>query len=314
MNRQNYVYLTGGLGNQLFQWSASFACGGQTELVIDVKNGNPRSNIAGTPDLLEFELPSGRNLVDNKMPWITSKAIGYSLRSHISPRGIEKYSQTLILVRLITSVLISFHFKRVVRLRVANGLGFDPKFCLKKGHNYLVGYFQSFRWPDQIDREEIAQIKLKNSNDTVEMYRRLAKIEMPLVVHVRLGDYLAEGGFGVPKTPYYQSAIVTQLNSYPYKKIWLFSDEPDKALELVPKNLPVELRVITVDSVSPAETLEIMRMGCGYVIGNSTFSWWGAYLSYNLHSKVIYPSPWFQSLGTPSSLTPDEWTGLDAHY
>jgi hypothetical protein len=298
----------------LFQWSASFACGGKTELVIDVKNGNPRSNIVGTPDLLEFELPSGTNLVDNKMPWITSKAIGYSLRSHISPRGIEKHSQTLILVRLITSVLISFHFKRVVRLRVANGLGFDPKFCLKKGHNYLVGYFQSFRWPDQINREEIAQIQLKNSSTTVEMYRRLAKIEMPLVVHVRLGDYLAEGGFGVPKTPYYQSAILTQLNSYPYKKIWLFSDEPDKALGLVPKDLPVELRVISVDGVSPAETLEIMRMGSGYVIGNSTFSWWGAYLSYNLHSKVIYPSPWFQSLGTPSSLTPAEWTGLDAHY
>ena len=158
MKRQNYLYLTGGLGNQLFQWSASLACGGQTELVIDVKNGNPRSNDVGTPDLMEFDLPGENYLLTKKFPWITGKAIGFSLRSHISPRGLEKYSLTLILVRLVTSILISLHFKRVVRLRVANGIGFDPKFYLKNGHNYLVGYFQSFRWPDQIDREKISKI------------------------------------------------------------------------------------------------------------------------------------------------------------
>ncbi len=314
MTKRNYLYLTGGLGNQLFQWSASFACSAQTELVIDITNGVPRSNNAGTPDLLEFELPGKNYPINRRMPWITRKAIGFALRSHISPRGIETYSQTLMIVRLLTSLLISFHLKKLVKLRVASGLGFDPKFCAEKGQNFLVGYFQSFRWPDQIDRETLAQIQLKNPSETVQMYRDLAKVELPLVVHIRLGDYLAEDGFGVPKTPYYESAIFTQLASYPYKKIWLFSDEPDKALEIFPKDIQVELRVISIHGVSPAETLEIMRLGCGYVIGNSTFSWWGAYLSYNLHSKVVYPSPWFQSLEAPSFLTPSEWTGLDAHY
>lgn len=314
MKRQNYLYLTGGLGNQLFQWSASVACGGQSELLMDTKNGNPRSNDLGIPDLMEFDLPGKNYVVAKKFPWITRKAIGFSLRSHISPRGLEKYSLTLQLVRLVTSILISLDLKRVVKLRVAKGIGFDPKFHLKNGPNYLVGYFQSFKWPDQIDREKITKIQLKKQSDTVEMYKSLAKIETPLVVHVRLGDYLAEGGFGVPKMPYYRSAILKQLATFPYKKIWLFSDEPDKALDLVPRDLPIEYRVVSVDGVSPAETLEIMRLGRGYVIGNSTFSWWGAYLSYNLHSKVIYPSPWFQSLGTPKFLTPAEWTGLDAHY
>jgi len=58
---------------------------------------------------------------------------------------------------------------------------------------------------------------------------------------------------------------------------------------------------------SSASTLEAMRFGRGYVIANSTFSWWGAYLSHTDHAEVIAPDPWFQGMDSPDSLIPRNW-------
>ena len=131
---------------------------------------------------------------------------------------------------------------------------------------------------------------------------------------MRLGDYLSEGGFGIPGQNYYQEAISRQLSDDKFNKIWLFSDEPEKAVKFLPKDLGVGLRVIEPSDLSSAETLEIMRYGHGYVIGNSTFSWWGAFLSHSENPRVCYPYPWFKDHKAPRNLMPKEWEGLNAQF
>ena len=46
-----------------------------------------------------------------------------------------------------------------------------------------------------------------------------------------------------------------------------------------------------------------------FIIANSTFSWWGAWLSNNLHKYVIAPTPWFNTFTKQGVLCPD-WIHL----
>ena len=61
-------------------------------------------------------------------------------------------------------------------------------------------------------------------------------------------------------------------------------------------------------------TLQAMRLGCAYVIANSTFSWWAAYLSLNPSVEVVAPSPWFMVMEDPKELIPPNWEQIDAGY
>jgi hypothetical protein len=309
-----YLFLTGGLGNQLFQYSALRSYVADYELVIDVVNGNPRTNSNGDADLLDFQLEDQLTFHKTPMPSLFRKAIGYSLRSSLHPNKIEGTIFWRLSTHFVTSLLLSIHHRKVISTHVLGDLGDDSNFDDTAKSNYLIGYFQSTRWATSLIMKTGAIIKLNNSTPKVEAFRDLAKREKPLVVHIRLGDYVAEGGFGIPGSAYYVEAIKRQLSENSFRKIWLFSDEPLKARTLLPIDLGVEVRIIENETLSSAETLEIMRFGHGYVIGNSTFSWWGAYLSYSENPGVFYPNPWFKDLPSPKNLVPKEWEGLDAQF
>jgi hypothetical protein len=96
-----------------------------------------------------------------------------------------------------------------------------------------------------------------------------------------------------------------------YDSIWLFSDEPNEALKLMSFELRGIIHVVQDFRDSPSKTLEIMRCGSGYVIGNSSFSWWAAFLSNSHTPTVIAPNTWFQGLPEPRMLIPENWIRSD---
>ncbi len=60
--------------------------------------------------------------------------------------------------------------------------------------------------------------------------------------------------------------------------------------------------------ISVAETLIIMSTCKHFVLANSSFSWWGAWLSNNPSKLVICPKQWFgDSTIDTSDLIPPEW-------
>jgi hypothetical protein len=109
---------------------------------------------------------------------------------------------------------------------------------------------------------------------------------------------------------YYRSALNLIQAKKQIDRIWLFSNEPEKAIEFVPTDYILRTEVVPDFGGSAGETLEAMRNANSYVIGNSTLGWWGAFLSYDESKVVVAPTPWSKFSPEPNMLIPPTWIRL----
>jgi hypothetical protein len=306
--RKVTISLTGGLGNQLFQLAAGLSLSKNSRFYLTDVYGNPRVNQSGQPEIFNFKLPGNVNFSEQRRSCIfISKVSGYLLRVGISPKGIEKSRVFTKILEIISFLIFSIYLNEPTRVNFSKNLGFS-QVRITSFNTLLFGYFQSYRWPlDPVVRDMLMEISPIGSEEIIEKYKRLAQIEKPLVVHVRLGDYLDQSEFGIPSKEYYSIGIKKLLATGEFSKIWLFSDDLEGAKRLVASIDYVGFRFIESLEYSSAVTLEIMRLGYGYVIANSTFSWWAAFLSRNHNVNVVSPVPWFAKVEEPLDIIPEYW-------
>jgi hypothetical protein len=232
----------------------------------------------------------------------------------VVPTKIEKNRIYIFVIKLISSVLISIHYKRLLTLYVSQGVGHSSHQLTEIKNRLIVGYFQNSKWLNQ-QNVRIAMKSLSIKKPTSEYLKLLEKIqsEPTTIVHIRLGDYLQEPNFGIPNKNYLENALKLIQQNTGENRVWGFSDEPDKARALLWSINEREMFWLPSNLLNTAETFGLMREGNGYVIANSTFSWWAAALRYNPGSQVVCPEPWFAGMEEPSGLVPLEWTRIKAY-
>ena len=308
--RDVLLHLTGGLGNELFQVAAALHASNTRSIDIEWALGKPRVNEKNLPQIECYELPATIRLAPKKRDsFIARKSLGYVLRSGISPKGIENNFFYRRFVNLIVSTLMILRNKEFRRIFGATDIGYSliPRFRWK----YLVGYFQSYKYvADESVYLTMYNLKARNFENYMD-YVNLSIEEKPLVVHVRLADYFKEVTFGILSKEYYQKAISIAWESGTFKRIWLFSDEPEKAIEWIPLEFHKYVHPFGDIENCIVKTLEVMRLGHGYVMANSSFSWWAARLSHSKSPLVIAPKPWFKSQAEPKDLIPKEWQRIN---
>ena len=307
------VFLTGGLGNQLFQLANALALDEDKEVHLEWVLGRPRCNVTGFPDISDYLLPRRVHLLPtSRHSWVTSKAAGYILRSSISPKDWETSGAFKVILGLIGNSVFSVYFRKVTKFESGSGIGFSS-ISITRFRSFVIGYFQSYK---NVRKNtvfaELRNMELKDVNQEIDNFRALAKIEEPIIVHFRFGDYKNEKSFGIPDAIYYQNSLTELVKKYPNSKIWVFSDERTEAEKVFPSEFRSRARWITDNQFSSAETLEIMRLGTSYVIANSTFSWWAAILSKTENPNVICPESWFKLDPEPLDLIPSNWERVSA--
>jgi hypothetical protein len=306
------IVLTGGLGNQLFQiqFAKYIQSQNNCKIFFDISLGKPRGE-NDVPDSFYFGIP-GEVLIQRR--WnLASKAMGYILRSNYAPTKVEQKYVYQEIVKLLASLILSIHFRSPVLALSPKNLGYDLNFITSARNVVTMGYFQSYMYDARINFEEKC-FSTDPQSDMIDYYRNLAESDKPIVIHVRRGDYSLEDNFGLLGPKYYELAINEILNRTNSSKIWLFSDDPTTALSLVPKDLHDRVRVIDEIDNLPSNTLEVMRLGTGYVIANSSFSWWAAFSSYQIDAPVAAPAVWFKSMKSPSHLFPESWIKFESDF
>ena len=304
------IFLTGGLGNQLFQLAAVMYYANSRTIELDLVNSKPRRNSKGKAEILTLGVPDQIELLTKEKGKIVSKIIGYNLRSGYLPQRFETFFLFKFLRNGLSSLALFPFLRKIFSVKVSSNLGSDPKLKSSDSNEIIIGYFQT-----EIVAKKVRGIKdfLFHGvcEDLYQEYWKLSQEEQPLLVHVRLGDYLGEANFGILSPKYYESSIEHLWKSGNFKKIWLFSDQPDDAIFRIPKDLREKTRLIESENLESAETLRIMTVCKGFVIANSTFSWWAAYLRRDANTPVVAPKPWFQGLPDPENLIPAKWGRIE---
>ena len=135
-----------------------------------------------------------------------------------------------------------------------------------------------------------------------------------VAVHIRRGDYASRSEtaahHGVCPPSYYTAAVSHIASRTPGSQWFLFSDDPDW-VESNRHLFPPSATIVRTNPDTPWVDLVLMSRCSHCVIANSTFSWWAAWLGPAQNNGiVIAPSRWFAQAPEPANLIPPNWLRL----
>jgi hypothetical protein len=171
----------------------------------------------------------------------------------------------------------------------------------------LFGYFQTEKYFSDISEDVKKDFTFKeNILSIANEYRNQIDSDQVISLHVRRGDYVNQPWHGCCPLDYYERALDMLDENIP---VIIFTDDPKWALE---QEIFSSDRFYVSQGNSNLFDMCLMTLCDYHIIANSSFSWWGAWLSNS--KKVIAPQRWF---GPPLSeqndtrdLIPDSWIKL----
>ena len=174
------------------------------------------------------------------------------------------------------------------------------------GHN-VYGYLQSEKWFKHIESEIREDFEFKN-NIKEPCQEMIGSVDRPIALHVRRGDYITNCDNHPPCSKDYYDRALSHFDSD--RTVVVFSDDPAWCNEQF-----VEDRFLISEGGDNVADLCMMSLCHDFIIANSSFSWWGSWLSTNPDKKIIAPNRWFGTGYTKDHNTSDlycpNWESID---
>lgn len=295
-----YAELAGGLGNQMFIYAFARALGlrcgepvtlldrqdwrdgapAHTRCALDALHIDPAVNILSEPGFAKKHLPRQN----------TAKAL------------MIKYEQrTGMMAR-------DWHDFEAGKAPLLNALGLhfatDGYTPVRRGQSkdFLAwGYFQSAAYFADADAQICAELK---SREVSAAPPELDDASFPVCVHLRRGDYQKPENaiFDVCTPAYYAAAVARLAAARPDAALFVFSDDVDWArANLDTAGLPA----VFLPRGSAAGDLGLMQRCRGFILSNSTYSWWAQHLA-GPERCVYAPDRWYRDT-KQTALYEDGW-------
>jgi hypothetical protein len=197
----------------------------------------------------------------------------------------------------------------------------------------LAGYFQSYKYFDK-NKVKITELIGLNSYQSNLKKRLNLDFDKTVSLHFRIGDYKSlQYNHPILTDTYYRNALqyilkTTKKNNTEKELTVLYFYEQSDLLDvdriiLILKKEFMSLTFVPINQIFQDWEQMILMGCCKYnIIANSTFSWWGAYLSEKKqkpepdqeNNKIIcYPSVWFghNLKHDTKDLFPNDWTKIE---
>lgn len=183
------------------------------------------------------------------------------------------------------------------------------EYCDKKiglGNYDIDGWLQTEKYFDAPTTRDYFTFKGHLKDDLFKKYKFLFAKET-ILISVRRGDFVNNPKFYQLGYKYYFAAILKFFPKWKEYNLIFISDD----INYCKTHFESLDNTFFLDGVSPMEQL-ILGSGCNhFVISNSTFSWWVAWLGESQLSKVIRPIRNFSSqykLENDKDYYPERWT------
>lgn len=296
-----------GLGNQMFQYAAGLALAHRrnTVLKLDVSWFSEAKAEAkherygldcfvldshfATEQELAWCRGHQRNAAESRFGRLLSQ-IGLRRYAELLPTGGNWHTQK------------QFHFY--------------PEFFDLPDGTMIDGTFQSEKF-----FEPVAKIVRKHFNFRYKPSREVAALAEQIegceavAVHFRRGDLVSSKRYQVSQAAlgmeYYRAAFEQISCKVRTPRFFICSDDLDfaRTCGVCPREA---VFVDCVEDSNPFEVLRLMSLCKHFIIANSTFSWWGAWLSENQGKIVTRPDPWFANMpeNDTRDLFPEGWISV----
>lgn len=273
----NIVSITGGLGNQMFQYAYYYSLKCEKRFTY------------------YYAAPYNRHN-------------GYELQRVF---GISKNSLLSLYLRFLKKL------KPYVLKNADTSWGnFIERPTTKKIIVYHSGYWQCERYFKKVEDKlrKIFSFSTDNLSDKNLTILKSIRATQSVSIHIRRGDYYSDKGAhdllgNVCSMNYYLEAIKKIKTLLKCKiTLFVFSDEPDWF-----RNNFSFAGVNYVDWNKGKDSwIDMFLMSnCNHnIIANSSFSWWGAWLNNNAHKKIIAPRKWFNHIDH-CDILPEKWIKID---
>lgn len=273
------IRLSGGLGNQLFQYALGRALQEKTEAEVLIDNSYLLSEQPGV---------TKRSYLLDKYKIKLRLATNDDLRRLGVPRLEDGRLASRVKRKLIKGV---DHFRPYSRRKLIVGRDshtFDPRILQIRDNCYLAGNWASPKYFNGIRDILLKEVDLSIgfSPEAVSIIERIS-VPGTVSLHIRRGDHYGNKKYGVCPADYYQKALQLIRQRIGNFKLFIFSDDIEFAKQSVQSI--EECEFVSRPEIKDYEELLLMAHCSHNIIANSTFSWWGAWLNNNPNKIVVAP-------------------------
>lgn len=285
MSKTVSIQLSGGLGNQLFQFATGLFVAGLTdrELEIDVSRISRDRTIKQRGDLGLVQ----RGILGLSLPAGKVKG-GSFLRSHVSFNFLYRQFPTL---------LSGKFFDLSPNGETGIGAFFDAGNIQNSKSRKIIlrGNMQFLDIALIVFKQFLSRPKFLDSpSELFNEFEVIVSNNKVLSIHFRFRDYVNLKDATRLPLSYYKEAISSAMHGNRFDQIWIFSDDIHSAKSLIePLRLLPPITYHRETDLTDCETLILISLSHSIIAANSTFSLWACILSCGANKFV--PSPWFKN-------------------
>lgn len=287
------INLMGGMGNQMFQYAFGKNLSMMTgkKLYIDLY----------TLEYGQFGSDDVRNQYKNNPENFAGLGKGMRYRNY-----------DLNLFNIEESFIDKKDIKNVVKITEFGNYD-DNVFNKVRSYNtniYLSGFWQNINYFRNIENIIKKEFTLKNEiSERTKILKDEILSRNSVLINIRRDDYLNTSHHGVMGVDYVNKAknIIESKVNDPY--YYIFSDD----IKWCEENLKFDNSMIVDHSYKGdrfGEYLELMKNCKHFIIPNSSFAWWAAWLSESENKIIIHPNKWL-SYGSHQITSGLGWIGID---
>jgi hypothetical protein len=271
MKKKIYLYLSGGLGNQLFQYAAAknLSIINDAELIIDTHSGF----VTDFKDFRKFSLEK------QKLQNVSFKEniiIFWLYRIYKKIFKIKKIFHDLFFCKLINEMSINYYDENIKKFKFSKRL-------------YLFGYFQSEKYFIENKNTILNELHPSTSNKKifVEMKEKIVTSNS-VALGLRFFETYSENEHnkfgGITSLNFYEKALRKMFQNVENPTFFIFSTRLSNVEQFLSNFNEIKkynFYIITEDNgfADTSDNLWLMSHCVNHIISNSTLYWWAAYFS-----------------------------------